>query len=197
MTKERRAKYPKSFALEAIEEQTQGLRRLLALGDSPYFNVIAAIENGLCRHLPQFALEVWPLGKLGKVEAFTAFSPVRIIVREDIYEGACKDDARARFTMAHELGHLCLHWGFPRPRLAPDAQIPNDPSPKGRIEKEANQFAASLLMPRTVANRIDDPHRLAILCRVSDRAAFYRIHNLWGQNEDLTSEDLRKLFGIK
>jgi len=174
---------------------TRALRELLDVGDGTYFNIVSAIENGLSRHLADFALEVRSQKELALVEAFTAFDPVRIVVREDIYEGAYKDDTRGRFTVAHELGHLCLHWGYPRPRLAPEAQKPNDPSPKGRVEKEANQFAAAFLIPRAVANKIDDPRRLASLCRVSDKVASYRLHDLWSQSDNLTTEDVRKLFG--
>jgi hypothetical protein len=195
MTRERRPRYPKPCSPSTIEGYTQGLRGLLGLGDRPYFNIVSVIENELDQHLPDFVLEVWSQGKLGKVEAFTAFNPVRIVVREDIYEGAYKDDTRGRFTIAHEVGHLCLHWGYPRPRLAPEAQRPNDPSAKGRVEKEANQFAAALLMPRAVADKIEEPSRLANLCRVSDKAAFYRLHDLWGQSDNFTEEDVRKLFG--
>jgi IrrE N-terminal-like domain len=165
------------------------------ISHKPHFDIISAIENGLVQHLQGFTLEVRSQKELGKIEAFTEFNPVRIVVREDIYEGAYKDDTRARFTLAHELGHLCLHWGYPRPRLAPEAQKSNDPSAKGRVEKEANQFAAAFLMPRSVATKIDEPRRLASLCRVSDKAASYRLHDLWGQNESLSTEGVRKLFG--
>lgn len=197
MVKEARPRYPKPYEPAVIESYTQRLRSLLHFGDKPHFNIIELIENKLGEHLEDFALEVWSLGESGPVEAHTLFNPVRIMVREDIYEGAYKDDARARFTVAHELGHLCLHWGFPRPRLSPEAQRPNDPSPKGRMEKEANQFAAAFLMPQSLAKKIDDPRRLASLCRVSDKAASYRLHGLWGQNDRLTTEDVRKLFGTE
>lgn len=196
MTTERRPRHPKPNTPSVIEGYTQGLRKLLRLGDSPYFNIVSVIENGLGRHLQGFALEVLSHKELRSVEAFTAFNPVRIGVREDVYEGAYKNDTRARFTVAHELGHLCLHWGYPRPRLAPEAQKPNDPSAKGRVEKEANQFAAAFLMPRALADKIDEPRRLANLCRVSDEAAYYRLHDLWAQNDSLTTEGVRKLFGV-
>lgn len=195
MKRERRLKYPKPCPPSIIEGYAQGLRQLLRFGDRPYFNIVSAIENGLGEHLQGFALEVWSKKELNMVEAFTGFNPVRIVLREDIYEGACKDDTRARFTVAHEVGHLCLHWGFPRPRLTPEAQKPNDPSAKGRLEKEANQFAAAFLMPRSLVERINEPRRLASLCRVSDLAAYYRIHDLWGQTDSLTTEGVRRLFG--
>jgi Zn-dependent peptidase ImmA (M78 family) len=45
------------------------------------------------------------------------------------------DGARARFSLAHEIGHAVLHWDrFDAPE-GPDA------------EREAHRFAAALLMP--------------------------------------------------
>lgn len=196
MSKERRLKFPRAHSSLSIENYAEGLRKLLGLGDEPYFNIVSTIENRLWQRVRDFSLEVRSHEKLKRVEAHTSFEPPRIVLREDVYEGAHNDDTRCRFTVAHELGHLFLHWSFPRPRLAPDAQKPNDPSPSGRVEKEANQFAAAFLMPRAIASKFDHPQRLASLCRVSNQAASYRLHGLWSQSEVLTTSEVRKLFGL-
>lgn len=48
---------------------------------------------------------------------------------------------RQRFTLAHELGHWCLH-------RKDQVYFAHTPGPvHGRYEREANQFAAELLMP--------------------------------------------------
>jgi len=49
---------------------------------------------------------------------------------------------RQRFTVAHELGHLILHSG---------ATTPSSPSDASRMEREANRFAASFLVPGDAA----------------------------------------------
>lgn len=49
---------------------------------------------------------------------------------------------RQRFTVAHELGHLVLHSGSAQPAT---------PSEAARMEREANRFAASFLVPGDVA----------------------------------------------
>jgi Zn-dependent peptidase ImmA (M78 family) len=195
MTKERRPKFPRAHSPFSIENHTQGLRELLGLGHESDFNIVSIVENLLCQKVKGFSLEVGAGIKLKRVEAYTAFNPPRIVLREDVYERAYKNDTHCRFTVAHELGHLFLHWSFPRPRLAPEAQKPSDPSPSGRIEKEANQFAAAFLMPREVATRIGHPQRLAHVCGVSKQAASYRLHDLWSQYDTLTTEEVRKLFG--
>lgn len=49
---------------------------------------------------------------------------------------------RQRFTVAHELGHLILHAGSAQPAT---------PSEAARMEREANRFAASFLVPGDAA----------------------------------------------
>jgi hypothetical protein len=190
-------KYPKSHSPPEIENYALRLRLLLGVGDQPHFNIISVVENGLSQKLPGFFVEILPRSNLGATEAVTEFGPPRIVVREDIYEAAFREDPRSRFTIAHELGHLCLHWGYPRPRLAPKSQrFPNSPR-NSRIEAEANQFAGAFLMPRAVASKFDQAQKLASLCRVSDVAASRRLHDLWFESDGLTTKGVRSLFGLK
>jgi Zn-dependent peptidase ImmA (M78 family) len=55
---------------------------------------------------------------------------------------------RDRFTIAHELGHLFLHYLLPKRHLSPDQNkmyaLRKD---SDRVEWEANWFAAAFLMP--------------------------------------------------
>jgi len=69
--------------------------------------------------------------------------------------------AEQRYTVAHEIGHALLHTGAPhcvglwliRPRAASRPQSPN-PDPRAlRIEREAEVFAAELLMPEEEVRR--------------------------------------------
>jgi Zn-dependent peptidase ImmA (M78 family) len=58
---------------------------------------------------------------------------------------------RRRFTAAHELGHAVLHIGT-MSSFQPDTQAAlfEADEPKDPIEREANQFAAELLMPEEI-----------------------------------------------
>jgi Zn-dependent peptidase ImmA (M78 family) len=102
---------------------------------------------------------------------------------------------RQRFTIAHELGHLSLHREMITSNVHVDKKFPalmRDPksaSGTEQIEIEANQFAAELLMPRTLIDAlmagkqfdIDDDgpmEDLARKFRVSKQALEYRIRNL-------------------
>lgn len=101
---------------------------------------------------------------------------------------------RQRYTIAHELGHLELHRRLITSEVHVDKNFPvlmRDPkSAKGteRLEIQANQFAAELLMPSTLIGQalagknfdIDDEgpiEELAKKFRVSKQALAYRIRN--------------------
>jgi Zn-dependent peptidase ImmA (M78 family) len=99
---------------------------------------------------------------------------------------------RQRFTIAHELGHLELHREMITSEVHVDKDFPvlmRDPkSARGteKVEIEANQFAAELLMPEALIKQalenepfdIDDDspiEELAKKFRVSRQALEYRI----------------------
>ncbi len=102
---------------------------------------------------------------------------------------------RQRFTLGHELGHLILHKNLSTIAIHVDKKLPfllrNQKSATGqdKIEIQANQFAAELLMPELVLMKalrkqsfyIDDEgplDELARQFRVSRQAMGYRIQNI-------------------
>lgn len=102
---------------------------------------------------------------------------------------------RQRFTIAHEIGHLQLHRDIISATIHVDKQFPvlmrstNSASGTEKIEIEANQFAAELLMPSALLDQafsdkpfdIEDETPLEDLAkklRVSKQALEYRIRNL-------------------
>jgi len=111
---------------------------------------------------------------------------------EDLIIGVNADDspARQRFTIAHEIGHLKLHQsGFfvDRAYRAWRDDLPSDPNE----ERQANWFAAELLMPEsmitTVARTVVDQRSmgddaligaLAERFNVSRQAMGFRLLNL-------------------
>ena len=114
-----------------------------------------------------------------------------IIVNSDHIE------VRQRFTIAHELGHLLLH-GYDTPHADRSFKFRDTRSSEGTAidEIQANQFAAELLMPRTVLVREvgsrtfdhavdDDPafellvNRLAKKFGVSKQAMTIRLSSLF------------------
>ena len=99
---------------------------------------------------------------------------------------------RQRFTIAHELGHFALkHEGGTFVDKGTYARFRDKDSYSGKIteEREANQFAAALLMParllkKEFADRLLDPGDQAALeelvnnFQVSPQAMMFRLQNL-------------------
>lgn len=89
---------------------------------------------------------------------------------------------RDRFTIAHELGHLVVHflWKRHQKEKIPNLQAARDGT--GREEWEANWFAAAFLMPeaafRTAYNKHNDIVRVAQIFDVSLAAAEVRAKGL-------------------
>lgn len=88
---------------------------------------------------------------------------------------------RKRYTLAHELGHYILHLeNGARKDLAP-LHRPTTKS-VGHIEREANQFAADLLMPEYLVRGLwQDGYRVESMAAkflVSKAAMSWRLHDL-------------------
>lgn len=100
---------------------------------------------------------------------------------------------RQRFSIAHELGHFLLH--SHKNRLFIDKQYfaafrdSRSSTGESRREREANAFAASLLMPSAMLQEVIEDHRfdiaddeylgtLAELFQVSKQALTFRVANL-------------------
>lgn len=102
-------------------------------------------------HILEFGLAEWtdykflfePKNKLEMGDVEAAVSPDKMLmhIREDVYENLCVNDPRARFTVAHEFGHLILHDGTTLNRGSGTHKIYED------SEWQANRFAAELLAP--------------------------------------------------
>ena len=103
--------------------------------------------------------------------------------RREIWVRRDEPHARRRFTVAHEIGHWVLHAEVGRVycrssdlELAPDDR-------DHEVEREANRFAAELLMPeddvRAAAERLGaDPNLLAQMFGAHPVAMGYRLVNL-------------------
>ncbi|MHA7842049.1 MAG: ImmA/IrrE family metallo-endopeptidase [Winogradskyella sp.] len=103
---------------------------------------------------------------------------------------ANEPEHRKRFTIAHELGHFVLHKDTPLfISKSNNVMYRNLDSSTGEIkrEREANSFAASILMPRKfvldeiskIPKKTKDPvSHLADKFRVSEQAMTFRLANL-------------------
>jgi len=94
-------------------------------------------------------------------------------------------ETRQRFTIAHELGHWvcqCLE-GDSRPVYCRVEEVTLDPQRKAR-EREANVFAAELLMPEgAVRARPGVERELASWFDVSEESMAWRLYNFGLRHE--------------
>lgn len=129
-------------------------------------------------------------GELANVSGATIFnadtSKFSIIINDR------KPLTRQNFTIAHELGHYFLHSDILRSEkiiIDDDTYIENkrvlyrlDEAKRNAIETEANNFAASLLMPRELVieawRKIDDIQECAKIFGVSTIAMTIRLEKL-------------------
>lgn len=111
-----------------------------------------------------------------ETEAFTEMFPPEITVRSSVYDAAYNLNGRARFTLAHELGHYFLHGDDHQHHRAVNFQKAG--SKMFDPEWQANQFAVHFLMPEDIVREFSDPNELAASCKVSRQAATLRMKEL-------------------
>lgn len=132
------------------EEAAYALRRAWNLGDGPIDNIVSIVEqHGIL--VTTFATNT------DDVDAFSKFIgdaeyPTFLIA----YSSNKTAAARIHFDIAHELGHICLH------EWSEDIEELSKEEFKKR-EKEANEFAASFLLPEEtfMKDAESGPHNLA------------------------------------
>lgn len=145
------------------------LRRKFGFSDRNEFPIMKFIEHVLPLVDLDFTLDVVEDRELGSILAETVPELHIIRVKKSVYEGACKNHYWHRMTLAHELGHYILHTS------------PNICYAKGSnstyinkqfdIEKQADMFAAELLMPFNVVKNAPSAKKVAKQCNVSYKAA--------------------------
>jgi Zn-dependent peptidase ImmA (M78 family)/transcriptional regulator with XRE-family HTH domain len=124
------------YTLEQIEYIAARARRRWNMGDGPINNMVALLES------QGVIVSRFELGS-EKIDAFSCW----IDSRPYILLGSDKGSAvRSRFDAAHELGHLILHRDISQDDM--ESKVTRD-----RIEREANWFAGSFLLPRTLLFR--------------------------------------------
>ena len=133
------------------------------------FPIIDLLELALPRGIDNYVFLVMEMTQMEE-EGLTYSSPPTIILREDVYNGACSWNGRDRFTAAHEAGHLFLHSQVPFARKTHSSKIPAYKS----SEWQANQFAAELMMPIHVVKRMSSAAELAARPKMSLEAAEIR-----------------------
>jgi Zn-dependent peptidase ImmA (M78 family) len=105
----------------------------------------------------------------------------------EVWLNADEPPARRRFTLAHEVGHFvcqCLGARKPRPVYCRAEEVGVDPAARA-LEREANVFAAELLMPEPAVRRewAGSIDACAARFGVSVEAMHWRLYNFGLVNE--------------
>jgi Zn-dependent peptidase ImmA (M78 family)/transcriptional regulator with XRE-family HTH domain len=155
------------YTAEEINEIADTCRRTWGLGVGPISNVLSLLESkgiAICKYELQ--------GE--KIEAFSFWNGPRPF----IFMASEKESAvRARYDLAHELGHLVLH------RWVDESEL-EDVKTLKKIEAEADMFAGAFLLPRTsfpnevYTLRLDAFVELKRRWRVSIQAMVHRCADL-------------------
>ncbi len=111
------------------------------------FNVVELIRKHLNRLPGGLKIEFYDQGE-GQPEAYVSYKPLTLHVDREIWKDAHLGEPRARYILAHEIGHIVLHridadLGFSE---GPDARLRAPPEERS-AEWQANVFAHFLLVP--------------------------------------------------
>lgn len=126
---------------EDIALITGEMRRRWEVDHRDWFNIVGAVEA-----VARDGFEVVEADEMEGVEGLTFPDCDILQIRSDIYYAACDGDGRARFTMAHELGHFVMHRGMRLARSTSKAIA----SKTEDSEWQADEFAALLLAPQHI-----------------------------------------------
>src|SRR5262245_56834107 len=95
-----------------LDQVGLGLRselKRVGLPDEPLFPIIDVMEKVLCNHSDLFDFMVGDHVEMDGAEGLCCPLGTFVMLRRDVYEGACAGNGRDRFTAAHELAHWMLH----------------------------------------------------------------------------------------
>lgn len=159
-----------------VDACADGFRAMAKLTDVPYFPVVDIVEKVLGNILDEISFEVASASEMDDAEGLTCPRGKFIRIREDVYDEACTGGVRARFTFAHELGHLLLHTDAEKPLAR--ASAAERLRPFNSAEMQANRFAGTLLMPSRLILPTDGPDDVMRRFGVSRPAATFRLDDL-------------------
>lgn len=164
--------------LERIMQRATDLRRKF-VGDENSIDIRKLLEGGIKEYAPKFD---WIVGDqsrfdgLEDAEAYVDFSGDPLLVLQertysDLYESTGTRLLQVRFIVAHEFGHVFLHQRsrktLPRRKIGSSEQYKHN----GVLEREANLFAGSFLVPTTGLAMGMDANTIALRYNTSQAVA--------------------------
>ena len=122
----------------------KAVRRKFDIPETNPFPVVEFLEFALPTLYDHFQYQVLERRVMGENHGMTYPDQHKILIREDVYEGAVDGKGRDRFTVAHEISHQLIHEGVP---LAMARRNAGKLELYRNSEWQADCMAGELLMP--------------------------------------------------
>lgn len=165
-----------------IRVSADNVRRILDIGDTPQDIDIGRLLDRLSVKY-SITYDVIDTDEMPHPDVEACWDPesVTMHIRSDVFEKACRNDPRARFTVMHELGHGLLG----HRRTINRSGIDRVPKVYEDSEWQANQFAAEFLMPLEVIQSLglSTAFNIEMHFNVSSQAATLRVKQLAKRGE--------------
>ncbi|QWG17843.1 helix-turn-helix domain-containing protein [Bradyrhizobium sediminis] len=164
--RKRRGIYVPPMSTEVIRGFAEKVRSTFVDNERIDFPIMEILEFKMASLLDGFHVDVQDKESMGSEEGRVVAGENIIVLREDVYEGAWKENGRDRFTACHEFAHFLMHRTVTMARMRDDGEkIYCD------AEWQADTFAGSLLMSTRHLSRFKSPDDAAVQCKMSAPAA--------------------------
>lgn len=141
-----------ALSIEDIRASANNVRRILGINE-PYQNINIGLLLDKLNVEYNISYDVLEPDEMPHPEIEACWDPnsMTIYIRSDVFQKACCNDPRGKFTVTHELGHCLL--GHRRTINRSGADVA--PKVYEDSEWQANQFAAEFLMPLQIIQNLN------------------------------------------
>jgi Zn-dependent peptidase ImmA (M78 family) len=158
---------------EDVEALTQSLRKALGLDQQERPDMMTVIQKTKVIFKSFGYLRVDD-AKMPEAEGQWDANEGIMRLRESVFRAMQRSEPRARWTVAHELGHFALKHGGTRNRSTEVSSAERFLARVKAEEAEASRFAAAFLAPAHLIRQDDTPETIAERFGISAEAACIR-----------------------
>jgi Zn-dependent peptidase ImmA (M78 family) len=178
-------RFAKSYSDVELRKLASALRSYFGTANSSRVDILVCLRTGFIwtiRGIKRLIYEICPDDKMGADDAQTEYhgDAITIRVKSSVHAAAAAGMGRARFTLAHELGHAVLHDGMTRARHTGTVGSQTRKWEKAyeAPERQANIFAISFLVNDPVAETLSSAMEISDRFGISLEAATYYFNSI-------------------
>lgn len=145
---------------DELEGRAKAIRQKLGLEAQPHIDLMTVIQK-LKGAFPGFGYKRVRDEELPDAEAQWDADRLTILIRESVFRGMQRNEARARMTVAHEISHFLLNHDGIRNRSLVKTAAERFAREVKREESEATRLAPRLLAPSYLINSDDTPETIS------------------------------------